>query len=297
MASEPAPGDFEAEYNVRLLHPDHARYHERCEARSRVAYREFPVTREIRYGPGPRALLDFFPATRAAAGTAVPLVAYFHGGYWRAHERSQYAFIARAFAPAGIATALVGYDLAPQASLAQIVAQARGACAWLRENAGSLGFDARLLFTAGHSAGAHLAACALTAGETFGGAILVSGIYDLAPLVHTTLNGQIGLTSASARRWSPVRHALPSGASALIAVGAFETTEFLRQSNAFARAWRSAGSTAEVMTVPAAHHYSIVLELDNPDSALSRDARHLVQRVSSRTLGGRRRRPAASAGT
>src|SRR5688572_4569509 len=92
------PGvDWEAEYNVRLLHPDRHVFHERCIKASRAVYREMPCTREIRYGAGQRALLDLFPASPAAAAGRVPVVAFFHGGYWHSHERHEYAFVAKAF--------------------------------------------------------------------------------------------------------------------------------------------------------------------------------------------------------
>src|SRR5207253_4089820 len=211
-----------------------------------------------------------FPPANGARGEGTPVVAFFHGGYWHAHERGEFGFVARAFASAGIWTAIVGYDLAPAASMGAIVAQVRLACAWISHNAASLGVDGGLLFTAGHSAGAHLAACALTAAPTpCRGAILVSGIYDLLPLLRTTFGVRLRLSAPTARRWSPLRHEFPPSGQALVAVGAFETTEFIRQSHGFARAWRGAERGAEVLVLPGMHHYSVLMELDDPDSALS----------------------------
>ena len=208
-----APGvGFEAEYNVRLLHPDRAAFHERGKALSRETYEGLQCRRDLRYGPGPSAELDFFPPAVPGSTPLRPLVAFFHGGYWQAHERSEYAFVAKAFAGHGIATAIVGYDLAPRMRMAQIVAQARQACTWLAAHAADLEFDAPALFAAGHSAGAHLAACAFTAPHApVAGALLVSGIFDLEPLVTTTLNRALGLTRATAARWSPMHHAMPGG--------------------------------------------------------------------------------------
>jgi arylformamidase len=287
---EAAP-DLEHEYNVRLLHADRQQFYDRYWARSEAAYRELEVVRDVRYGAGARALMDVFLPSNGARGEGVPIVAFFHGGYWQAHERAEFGFVARAFAAAGICTALVGYDLAPGARMGTIVGQARAACAWIRANAGELGVDAGLVFTAGHSAGAHLAACVLTeTSRPCAGAILVSGLYDLSPLVRTTINGPLGLTASTARRWSPVRQRLPARGDALVAVGAFETTEFIQQSHAFSRAWTDGGRSAELIVMPAMHHYDILLELDDPDSALSRGARHLVLRSSARAVRMRRRR-------
>jgi arylformamidase len=277
---------MEAEYNVRLLHPERERFHERGRKLSLEAYRSLPVTRDIRYGKGKRALLDFFAATNPASPVGVPVLAFFHGGYWHAHERSEFAFVARSFASAGIATAIVGYDLAPAVRLAQIVAQARAAVAWLHAHAADLGFDRRLMFVGGHSAGAHLAACVLTGRDSpCRGGLMVSGIYELSPLIATTLNRPLALTPSMARRWSPLRHPLPDSGRIVVAVGAFETTEFIRQSHDFARAWDGGGRAAEVMIVPASNHYSVVLELADADSALAREARQLVTRQVMRDRG------------
>ena len=83
--------------------------------------------RDIRYGPGDRALMDVFLPANGSRGEGIPIVAFFHGGYWQSHERAEFGFVARAFATAGICTAIVGYDLAPGARMGAIVAQARAA--------------------------------------------------------------------------------------------------------------------------------------------------------------------------
>ena len=227
-------------------------------------------------------MLDFFPA-EAACQSGRPLLAFFHGGYWHAHDRTEYALIARTFVQAGIATAVVGYDLAPAQRLGDIVGQARAACHWLRKNADVLGFDAQLLFTAGHSAGAQLAACVLTdTASPARGGVLISGIYDLEPLRSTSLNALIGLDAADARRWSPLMHPLPEEGDLLIAVGERETQEFRRQAISLSTRWLSGRRAADLMLVPGLHHYDIVLALGQPESALAQAA---VQRVLQTASG------------
>jgi arylformamidase len=274
--------DWEAEYNVRLRHPDRHALHEQCVAQSRAAYGEMRCIRDVRCGDGPRALLDFFPA-EAACSTGGPVLAFFHGGYWHSHERTEYALIARPFVRAGIATAVVGYDLTPTQRLGAIVRQARDACRWLRDNADALGFDGRLVFTAGHSAGAHLAVCVLTdKASPARGAVLLSGIYDLAPLRFTSLNESVGLDAEQVRCLSPLMHPLPRMGDLLIAVGQRETQEFRRQALRLATKWRSARRGADLMVVPRLHHYDIVLALGQPGSALAQAAvRRVLQTASA----------------
>jgi hypothetical protein len=55
-----------------------------------------------------------------------------------------------------------------------------------------------------------------------------------------------------------------------LTVGALEGPEYLRQSHELARVWRSHGLRAEVVEMAGHHHFSIVAELENPASELSR---------------------------
>src|SRR5207237_4969249 len=69
-----APHDMESEYNVRLLHPNRAQFHERFASRSRAAYRELAPVRNVRYAAGERAVMDLFPPANGARGEGTPVV-------------------------------------------------------------------------------------------------------------------------------------------------------------------------------------------------------------------------------
>ena len=115
--------------------------------------------RDLRYGPSADETLDL-----VVPHTGAPLLVWFHGGYWRRFHKDDNTFVARGLGPHGIATAIVNYSLAPAAPLEEIVAQARRAVGWLRENARWHGADPSRIVVAGHSAGGHLAAmCAVDA--------------------------------------------------------------------------------------------------------------------------------------
>src|SRR6202034_4793004 len=97
----------------------------------------------------------------------------------------------------GIAFAAIDYTLAPRASVGTIVEQCRRAIASLHRQAGAVGFDARRIYVSGNSAGAHLAAMLLVAGwqaahglaqDVVAAAVLLSGTYDLAPLMGTYID-------------------------------------------------------------------------------------------------------------
>lgn len=265
---------MEEEYNVRVRHPNSVVYREVFARRSEDARKVLAAHFDLPYGQTARETLDLFPA-----GASSPIVIFVHGGYWHAHDKRDFSFVAGPLVAAGIGVAIVNYGHAPQVPVGTIIDQIGTACTWLRRHVARFGGDRDRLFIAGHSAGAHLAAAAAlaTEGRVYGihddllkGACLVSGLYDLEPLMSTSLNANIGLTPRTARLWSPLHHIGPSAVRLLIAVGELESEAFLGQSKAYLRQWQAAGNTAEGMLLTGAHHYEAMLAFDDPGSDLVR---------------------------
>src|SRR5437660_1737901 len=109
----------------------------------------------------------------------------------------------------------------------------------------------------------------------------VSGLYDLEPIRLCYLNEVLGLTPESARRNSPV-HLKPTGRAPLVlAVGAAEGPEYHRQTNDLAAAWRALGAPVDIVDAAGLDHFSIVVELERPDSALARVIRRQMGLAST----------------
>ena len=266
----------EAGYNLRLRHPDHAEHFAVWDAESARVRDSLACTLDVRYGPGPDMTADLFPAAEAGA----PIQVFIHGGYWRAMDKASHSFPAEGFVAAGGAAVSLNYTLAPAVTLDTIVEQCRSALEWIADNAGRLNGDADRIFVSGHSAGGHLTAMMLCtdwaargrAGLVKGGTA-ISGIFDLAPLMETSINDDIRLDAAAARRNSPI-HNLPAAGAPLIApliaaVGAAETAAFLAQNRAFAEAWAARGFDARMMEIEGLNHYTVVSEMGRPGSALT----------------------------
>lgn len=238
------------------------------------AHATLEVRRDLRYGAAPRALLDFFPAP--AGVEHAPLLVYIHGGYWQELSKDDSAFLAPAWHAAGCAHAVIGYTLAPQATVAQIVDECRAALAWLHAHSGELGFARDAVLVAGSSAGGYLAAaCADRSPVPVRGIVPVSGVYDVAPLIGTSINDALKLNEASAAAldlFAPERRFAP----AVVAWGEIETGEFRRQSRDFAARLAREGTPATVMEVPGRNHFDVVLELGDATSALFAAARALL---------------------
>jgi len=262
----------DAEYNIRRRHPESPQHYARYATDSAAARAALKGRLDLAYGDADGERLDFFPAARADA----PLFLFIHGGYWRALDKRDFSFIARSFVAAGIAVALINYDLTPRVTVEIIVAQTQRAICWTHTRAGELGFDPARLVVGGHSAGGHLTAMALAAEPRLpiAAGIAIFGVFDLVPLLRTNVNVELTLDEERARRLSPTHHPRSERAPDLICVGGAETEGFIGQSRDFAaRLGRSA------TVYPGLDHYTIMSALADPASAVHRDVRDVIDRL------------------
>lgn len=248
------------------------------EEHSAQAYGALEV-QTLSYGQAPEQTLDL--SVPQAAGD-LPLHVFIHGGYWQALSKRDGFFPAAGTCAQGIAFAALDYTLAPAATLEQIVEEVTAALRHLRAKAASLGLDPTRIVVSGSSAGAHLAAMAcarLQPTERPAGLILLSGIYDLRPLVGTYVNDPLKLDLAEAERFSPGLGDVRQFPRTLIAWGENETEEFKRQSRWFAAVLGRAGTVVSSLEVPARNHFDLPFDLAN-DSALGAWLPHLAKKES-----------------
>jgi len=269
--------DFvERGYNNRAAVPDHPRFLAQFASLSQAAIARLNPALDLRYGPGPKETLDLFLPPRDPRGT----FAFFHGGYWRTLDKSDFSYVAAPFVAEGFAVAVANYDLCPAVTVAAIVEQARRAILWLVHEGPLHGAVVEPLVIGGHSAGGHLVAMMYSTDwkahglqrTPFVGGVTLSGVHDLEPLVLSTMNADLKLDEPEAQRLSPVNHAPETEAPLAIAVGAEETSEFLRQSQLLYDAWprnHPPGMRAPLF-VPRRHHFNVVLDYAEPDSDLTR---------------------------
>src|SRR5271156_1144521 len=255
-------------------------------ARSRDAETRFRCRKNLLWGERPDEIFDYFPAAPADA----PLLVYIHGGYWQELSKEESLFAAPDCVANGIAFAAIDYTLAPRATLGTIVEQCRRAIASLHRQAATLGFDARRIYVAGSSAGAHLAAMLLVAGwqEVYGladdvvaGAVLLSGIYDLEPLMGTYIDAALHLTDADVAELSPLRLKAGRPVRTIVAWGENETAEFKRQSRTFAAALAGSGFPVSTFELAGTNHFDIVFAMVNGESVLGQATIDLIHGVKS----------------
>ena len=276
--------DWEVEYNNRARVPDHPQIFERW-ARDAAAYRdetgkEGRAEIGLKYGPSPRQTIDIFKPKSSKDG---PLALFIHGGYWRSLEPSSFSQMARGMNAHGVTVAVSGYDLAPQVSIAQIIQQTQQACLFLWKR------YQRWIMVSGHSAGGHLAACmvatdwkavnASVPADLVPVGYAISGLYDLAPLLHLASNADFKLDEAEARRISPLFWAVQRGRLLDAVVGGDESSEFLRQSRIVADGWREKGAETRYEAVPGLNHFTICDPMMDADSAMTKRLVELAKKT------------------
>jgi arylformamidase len=262
---------YERQYNPRIDNPEAA-------ARA-VAHwplwaahvREtLPHQGDIAYGAHPREIMDFFPAQNPRG-----CLVFIHGGYWRAFSKNESSWVAAAFVPNGISVLVLNYPLCPEVSLADITASVRRAIAHAWHHVLGEAEKANL-GVAGHSAGGYLTAAMFAVpwreeampATPFAVGLSVSGIFELAPLVHTSMNTAIGLTDETAARCSLPDVVPGVHAPLLLAVGERESAEFHGQSSVLSRRW--AGICTAPHSIATRHHFDVVEELGQDGAPLMR---------------------------
>jgi arylformamidase len=268
-------------YSPSSIAPDFAQTLQKYASLSEAARTALGAGQVLRYGASERESVTLY----AAPGASAPLLVFFHGGYWQEGSTRDSVFPAPALRQAGISYAAVGYSLSPQASLSAIVGQCAAALLLLVRLYREQRPGARVVLS-GSSAGAHLAAMMMTvdwsehgfAGAPFSAAVLLSGVYDLRPLVPTYINDALRLDAAQALAMSPMFLPLPATVPCALCWGEREPDEFRLQSQRFAAWLRQEGGSATLCEVATRDHFDIVFDLADPYTVLGREVRTRLEK-------------------
>lgn len=272
--------DLDREYSPSTLAADFAGTLTEYRRRSDRARDRLTAYEDVPYGSASAETLHAFPARTVAA----PLVVYVHGGHWQESSKEDGCFAAEQFVADGVAFASLGYGLAPDRTLPEMVASVRSGLNWLIRRAHTLGASPDRVYAAGHSAGAHLVASAVCMGgggdaastPALAGAFLLSGAYDLEPLRHSYVNDRLGLDEPTARRMSPQWHLPLRCEDVVVARAEAETGEYARQQDGFLSALASAGQRALGLVVRSRDHFDLPLDLADPGTVLGRAVRERI---------------------
>jgi acetyl esterase/lipase len=230
---------------------------------------------DLRYGPRERNRIDFFKAREKA-----PTLLFIHGGYWQNRAKEVFAMFAEGPMAHGINVALIGYTLAPDATLDQIVAEIHAGIDYLAGQLPDLGGDGGGIVVSGWSAGGHLTSMALSNPNVRAG-MAISGIYDLEPIRHSYLNVKLVLDEATSRRNSPMMQAGGAPKPLSLVVGDAELPLLRQQTADFAGHRARYGLPVTYEEIPGANHFTIMHEMLSPTGRITTLIRQLLERTAN----------------
>ena len=248
------------DYDNRAAVPGWEDYFTNWRRRSESVRARFDAALNIRYGSHPRERIDWFPASAPALTLVV-----IHGGYWQWGSKEEFTFLAEPWLDNGAAVAMLGYPLAPEATVPEITESVRRGVAFAAEKS-----EGELVLL-GWSAGAQLAA---QAGAGANRIIGLSGIYDLRPLMDTPINDALELNSEMATRCSPALK--PPRVNCLGGVGADDRVALRQQAKGYFDAMQAKGIPAVFHEWPGLNHYSILDACASKNSAVFKDIRRFI---------------------
>ena len=208
-----------------------------------------------------------------------PLLIFIHGGYWQELSLEESFFPAIHANKNKIGFAAINYTLAPKATIDQIVYECQSAIEWIFTHCNELGFDSKKIVISGSSAGAHLAAMhSLKRKPTNNhvGNILVSGIYDIQPLIKTSVDEALCLDLDEALRNSPLFYELKDFPPTIVAWGEIETDQFKKQSKIFANKLIEDKIPVRTLEVKNKNHFDVILDLADYDTPLGMELKMLL---------------------
>jgi len=244
------------------------------DARSAELRKRFSGNLDLRYGPQERNRIDYFKAAANA-----PTLLFIHGGYWQHRAKETFALFAEGAMAHGINVALIGYTLAPDATLDRIVAEIHAGIDFLVPQLPALGGDGKGIVVSGWSAGGHLTAMALANPNVRGG-LGISGIYDLEPIRHSYLNVKLGLDEGASRRNSPMMLAGGPMKPLSLAVGSAELPLLRKQTADFAGHRARYGLPVTYEEIPGTDHFTIMSEMAAPVGRLTTLIRQLFEQTA-----------------
>lgn len=229
---------------------------------------------DLRYGPRERNRIDFLKAADKA-----PTLLFIHGGYWQTRAKEVFSLFAAGPMAHGINVALIGYTLAPDATLDQIVAEIHAGIDYLAGRLPELGGDKNRIVVSGWSAGGHLTAMAM-ANPGIKGGVAISGIYDLEPIRRSYLNIKLGLDEAMSRRNSPMLQTTDVPKPLALTVGGAELPLLRKQTADFAAHRVKWALPVSYEEIPGANHFTIMDEMAKPEGRITTMIRQVIERTA-----------------
>lgn len=257
------------------------------------------IKRDINYAmsAGPERAYDLYLPKTGDANR--PLLIFIHGGAWQSGDKGEYEGMGKAFANAGIAVAVVNYQLSPKVQHPKHIEDVAFAYGHLANNV--QGFDPNRIVVMGHSAGAHM--CGLMAADPdmlmrvgtnkdhYPKAMIgLEGIYDIPALVKvwpTYKNWFVEKAFGAEDKWlaaSPTQIPILLKSKWLLVHSTGDELVDKKQSEEFRHHLfinnvkiDQQRTDFELIDPTTLKHFQVVQELSNPDSDLFKQVREFIE--------------------
>jgi acetyl esterase/lipase len=247
----------------------------------REPYAGVQVTRDLRYGPDARNLLDVFKPQTAQGGPR-PVLVFVHGGAFMRGERRTgtspfYDNIMLWALKQGMVGVNMTYRLAPQHTWPAAQQDLQQALRWVRENIAASGGDPQKIILMGHSAGAaHVAQYVAhpqfhaAPGGGIAGAVLLSGIFDMSTAeANPPLQAYFGKDAARYPQQSAVPGLQAAKVPLFVAYAELDPEDFHQQSRQLHAALCQSGPCAPLYKLSAHSHMSEIYAINTADTSLT----------------------------
>jgi len=229
---------------------------------------------DLRYGPRERNRIDFHTSRDNA-----PTLLFIHGGYWQHRAKEIFTVVAEGPMAHGINVAVIGYTLAPDATLDEIVAEIHAGIDFLAGQLPALGAAPGGIVVSGWSAGGHLTSMALSNPHVRAG-VAISGIYDLEPIRHSYLDEKLRLDEPMSRRNSPMMMAGGPAKPLWLVVGSAELPLLRKQTADFTGHRARHGLPVTYEEIRGANHFTIMDEMIAPNGRITELIRQAFERAA-----------------
>jgi len=232
-----------------------------------VPHSGYSLHKDIAYDEGDRRMLDIYVPDDLKS--PAPVIVFFYGGSWKMGSKDDYRFAGQAFASKGYITVVADYRLYPKNYFPAFMHDGASTFAWVHEHIGEYNGDAKNIFLAGHSAGAHIAMlltldnqylkAAHAKREWIKGTIGIAGPYDFLPFTDPAVIGVF--SKVDEKTTQPINYVSKNQPPILLLTGDKDEDVLPRNSKNLAAKLEEYNDPVELKIYPDVAHIGIVLSL------------------------------------
>ena len=110
------------------------------------------------------------------------------------------------------------------------------------------------------------------------GAVLVSGIYNIEPLIGTSIDEALSLTNSQAYENSPINFSLKNFPPSIVSWGENETEQFKKQSKILVNKLIDDGVPVRSLEIKDKNHFDVILDLADLSKELGCELKMLLDK-------------------